>query len=219
MRRAWPGRGRDGFTLLEVIVALAITGLLVAAVYAAVDAAADAQSRNREVQEEARRQRNGRMVLSSLLRSAHLQPAVEDPEFHGARGATGSSLRFVSTLGVPLLGHPAGQTVHVHLRAEPGAGLLLTLADAWRPAPAARGLVLSPDVEAIEARYRDPATGQWQETWARPGELPAAVAIAFLSESPLPTLLVELPIRVAPTSARAPPRVGDRTGDIAGMAP
>lgn len=219
MRPARERRGRGGFTLLEVIVALAITGLLVAAVYAAVDVAVQAQERNRVVQEEARRQRNARMVLSALLRSARLDPEVADPAFQGADGLGGDALRFVSTLGVPLLGHAAGETIRVHLRAEPGRGLLLTLADAWRPAPTPRGLVLAPDVEAIEARYRDPDTGVWEETWARPHDLPDAVAIAFVSAAPLPTLLIELPVRVVPAPPRAAPRVGDRTGDFAVRAP
>ncbi|MGH7558476.1 MAG: PulJ/GspJ family protein [Gemmatimonadota bacterium] len=219
MRSVRVRRGRGGFTLLEVIVALAITGLLVAAVYAAVDAASDAQERNRAVQEEARRQRNAWMVLSALLRSARVDPAVADPEFRGADTAGGAELRFVSALGVPLLGYAAGETVRVSLKVEPGQGLLLTLADAWRPAPTARGLVLLPRVEAIEARYREPESGVWQETWGQPAGLPDAVAIAFVSPTPLPTLLVELPVRVAPGPARGPPRVGDRTGDFPARAP
>ena len=190
--------GQRGFTLLEVIVALAVTGLLVASVYAAVDAAVDARDRNAEVQQGARRERNARMLLSSLLRSARVDPAIAGSAFRGEDRPGGrDELGFVGVLALPLLGHSGGEAVRVRVRTEPGQGLVLTVASATGT-PAGKGVVLLPGVEALEARYRDPETGAWQSAWTRPDALPDAVALAFVAEPPLPILFVHLPVRATP---------------------
>ena len=78
MRCAPHGRHAPGFTLVEVIVALTATVLVAGAVYLTASTALASAERNRAVQREARTQRNARMVLTALLRSARADVVTED---------------------------------------------------------------------------------------------------------------------------------------------
>ena len=216
MRRAPHGRRAPGFTLVEVVVALTATVLVAGAVYLAASTALVSAERNRAVQREARTQRNARMVLTALLRSARADVVTEDARFMGvdaAHAPTGSGsgsgwgsdeLQLVGALGFPFARYPTGEPLRVRLwlGATPGAGraLLLELApwpgrDRGRGAGGADTVVLFAHLDGVEISYRDPVTGAWLDSWDRPGLLPAAVAIEFRSAAPLPPLVVNLPGR------------------------
>ncbi|MCI0636701.1 MAG: prepilin-type N-terminal cleavage/methylation domain-containing protein [Actinobacteria bacterium] len=199
-----------GFTLLEVVVALAITGLLVGAVYAAIAAAIGAHDRNRALQEALRRERNTRMIVSALLRSARLDPATPETAFFGSDGGTrGDEIAFSSVLGVSLAGWEGGEQVRVRLWGGRD-GLLLELAPEHGAGNADTLLLLS-SVAGVEARYRDPGSGEWLHAWTRREALPDAVALAFVAEPPIPALLVEVAAVAVPARARTRPQVGEPT--------
>src|SRR5438094_3100281 len=119
MRRA------PGFTLIEVIVVITVTAIIAIAVYLTVSAAIASAQRSRAVQLEARTQRNARMVLTALLRSARADIAPED-RFKGVS----DELRLVGALGFPFARYPAGEPLRVHiwLSAPPARALILELA-------------------------------------------------------------------------------------------
>ena len=218
MRRAPHGRRPPGFTLVEVIVALTTTVLVAGAVYLTASTALASAERNRAVQREARTQRNARMVLTALLRSARADVVTEDARFmgvdaaHAPSGSGSDELQLVGALGFPFARYPTGEPLRVRLwlGATPGAGraLLLELApwpgrDRGRGAGGADTVVLFAHLDGVEISYRDPVTAAWLDTWDHPGLLPAAVAIEFRSVAPapyggtgpLPPLVVNLPGR------------------------
>jgi len=192
MRRA------SGFTLIEVIVAITVTAIVAIAVYLTVSAAIASAQRSRAVQLEARTQRNARMVLTALLRSARADVAPED-RFKGVS----DELRLVGALGFPFARYPAGDPLRVHiwLSAPPARALILELApwpgrDGGGGGGGADTVVLFARLDGAEITYRDLVRDVWLDDWDRPHPLlPAAVSIEFHSVPPIPPLVVSLPGR------------------------
>jgi len=189
-----------GFTLIEVVIAITVTAIVAVAVYLAASTALASAQRSRAVQLEARTQRNARMVLTALLRSARADVATED-RFKGGS----DELRLVGALGFPFARYPAGEPLRVHIwlgGSPPARALLLELAP-W-PERDGRGggaggadtVVLFARLDGVEITYRDPVRDVWLDDWDRPPPLlPAAVSIEFRSVPPIPPLVVNLPGR------------------------
>ena len=184
-----------GFTLIEVVIAITVTAIVAVAVYLAASTAVASAQRSRAVQLEARTQRNARMVLTALLRSARADVAPED-RFKGVS----DEVRLVGALGFPFARYPAGEPLRVHVwlgGSPPARALVLALAP-W-PERDGRGggadtVVLFARLDGAEITYRDPVRDVWLDDWDRPPPLlPAAVAIEFRSVPPIPALVVSLP--------------------------
>src|SRR5688572_17673320 len=204
-----------GFTLVEVLVALTATVLVAGAVYFAFSTALASAERNRAAQEAARSQRNARMVLTALLRSARADVMTDDGRFRGvdaAHAPSGSDeLRLVGALGFPFARYSAGEPLRVRLwlgvtpegEGVAAARALLVELAPWGGRgrdPGADTVVLFPALDGTEITYRDPSSGVWLSDWDRPGLLPGAVAIEFQSappERPVPAMVVNLPVRRA----------------------
>ena len=187
---------RPGFTLIEVIVAITVTAIVAVAVYVAASTALASAQRSRAVQLEARTQRNARMVLTALLRSARADVATED-RFKGVS----DEIRLVGALGFPFARYAAGEPLRVHiwLSAPPARALILELAP-WPGRDGGGGgadtVVLFARLDGAEITYRDPVRDVWLDDWDRPPPLlPAAVTIEFRSVPPIPPLVVNLPGR------------------------
>jgi prepilin-type N-terminal cleavage/methylation domain-containing protein len=193
-----------GFTLIEVVIAITVTAIVAVAVYLAASTALASAQRSRAVQLEARTQRNARMVLTALLRSARADVATPDARFvgvDGARAPSGSDeVRLVGALGFPFARYPAGEPLRVHVwlgGSPPARALLLALAP-WPERDGSGGgpdtVVLFTRLDGVEITYRDPVRDVWLDDWDRPPPLlPAAVAIEFRSVPPIPALVVSLP--------------------------
>jgi prepilin-type N-terminal cleavage/methylation domain-containing protein len=196
-----------GFTLIEVVIAITVTAIVAVAVYLAASTALASAQRSRAVQLEARTQRNARMVLTALLRSARAEVGPADARLVGVDGARTTSgsdeLRLVGALGFPFARYPAGEPLRVRVwlgvppQSPPARALLLELA----PWPEREGggegadtLVLFARLDGVEITYRDPIRDVWLDDWDRAAPLlPAAVAIEFRSVPPIPPLVVSLP--------------------------
>lgn len=180
--------GPGGFTLLELLMALAMlaSGALVA--FATVRAAGAVSTRG---QLQARQQEQVRISANLLRRQlARAEPVAfaQDPRSRRPLAFTGTAqhMRFVAV--VP--GYLGGRA-HIHewgiAASEGGTQLNLTL---WPLAPAAPGTaprataseVVAWPLASARFRYRglDPVSGRagpWQDQWTDPSRLPYMVAL------------------------------------------
>jgi general secretion pathway protein J len=168
-----------GFTLLEVLVAVAITALLLATVYGVFTPISAARDR---LEGEALAYHEARVLLDRIgreLRSAYLSPQPgAKTRFEGGRDAAGRPyLLFSTTAGTPQPGSGGVALVRYELdadpEAEPGRGgqvLLRGEAPVWagnaERAPAYR---LGADIVGLGLRFHDGSA--WQEQWpVNPGQ-------------------------------------------------
>ncbi len=172
-----------GVTLIELVVALAVSGIVLLAAHASLGVVVHGWQSARA----ARRTSAGgsaRLVLADWLRAAVLSDS--DATFVGRSafrdGRESDTVRFIVSDGGAL--YPGPRRVTLWVRDDPGAlprGLLAVLAP-WPPARGAATidtLVLAPDARALSARYLVAPKGReaWVDDWASRTELPRAVAV------------------------------------------
>ncbi len=172
-------RPRRAFTLLEVIVALTITGLVATIAYAAMQAGIDTSERLAVRQERDEALANARDLVSAAIRHAMPGapggPVTFEVVRRASAEAAGDSLVFL-TRGVL---EPHGTTSAwraalwtsrdtLHLRATPVS---------------ASPLEVAAQIAGIRAlRVRSLARGtfaRWRDGWDDPATAPAAVSIAY----------------------------------------
>ena len=142
----------NGFTLLELTVALAVVGLIALAVASSLGAVSSAWERGERrlaAREDIRvpLQRLG-MELAALSRGA----------FGGQPGLTGDASGFCFTT--------AGPYGPCRLRIKVEQDRLVMLEDHPRlPSTEAKTIVLTHAVEYLECSYYDPASARWLDRW------------------------------------------------------
>jgi prepilin-type N-terminal cleavage/methylation domain-containing protein len=156
--------GAGGFTLLEVLVAITILGIVMAGTYAAVVQTRTSIQSAEASLEASEAGYQSVALLAQLLESAYTAKQRPDLVFSGAsrgRGAeSADSLRFVAAAGgyFPLPG-PPGDLVecHIQLLVQPDRRRLLvlevgpaSLSDPRQPAP---GLVLSTELGGLDLSF------------------------------------------------------------------
>jgi prepilin-type N-terminal cleavage/methylation domain-containing protein len=181
---------RRGFTLVELLVALVVSGLVVSLAFRSVTVAADATARVREDQRGALRGGAARVQLDLWLRGATLLDGREP--FIGSGGARRDGppldeLTFAVADGGVL--RPGPRRVHLWIgRDSTGlrSGLLAELvALDGRSASAAETLVVAPKVAGMRIRYRGTFGKRegWAGEWASSTLLPAAVELRLVPAS------------------------------------
>ena len=176
---------RRGFTLIELMIALAILALVATLAYRGLSALAASEAR---LAEESRRWRALDQLFSRLeadLREALPRAARtgdgDEPAWLGTLATDGSAeLRF-SRAGPEFTAEPgsAGQRIGYRLRATTVEVVYWPRFD--QPSLAsARAYALATDVAQFRVDYLD-ARGEWSERWPLPGEaaLPRAVRVAL----------------------------------------
>lgn len=170
---------RRAFTLIEVTVAIVVTGLVVSMAYAALQAGFDTSDRLTSAREGAEREIVARSILSKALRHAVPGTIGGEPVFvlrDGQAAGPGDELQF-RTRGVL---EPLGATeVWEMALVNTADGLRLT-AHAVDGSGAPFSATLR-GVHAIDVRVRgrDPRDG-WLDSWLAADRSPVAVSIAFL---------------------------------------
>ena len=167
---------RRAFTLIEVMVALVVTGLVGSLAYATMQAGLDTSDRIDAAQRVDERETVARDLLARALRHAAPGSIGGTPVFVLLDQPQGDELRFL-TRGVS---EPLGATELWEVSLVPNeAGLLLTGRTIGEPSRTFSSVV--PRVRGVNVliRGRDFREG-WLETWLAPERSPVAVSIQFL---------------------------------------
>lgn len=167
------GRGAAAFTVIEVLVAIAIMALLLVALLTFVFSMGEIWGQNRERRLFEQHVNAVTRHIDSLLRRSALplrEDAAAEPyavrEVQTESAGTRFLLSFDVAEGDRLLPWPDAPLPDVRcaLATEPGEGLVLywqSLLETDRETTAARRVVVSPLVSAIRYLYVDARTGRW----------------------------------------------------------
>jgi prepilin-type N-terminal cleavage/methylation domain-containing protein len=194
---------RAGFTLVEVVVGVAVGGVVLTTGFAALAAIQDHSGGAREATTVALEGATARATLSEWLATAQLQSTELAVRFEGL-DATESDLEwdeltFPMRAQSPLRAPVTMVRLFIDTDPEtPARGLVAELTGIRGEEP--RPVELIPNVVGLEIRYLPAVDGpvEWAESWLDQPQLPRAVEVTLLDapEDPLPPLLL-LPIRVA----------------------
>ena len=174
---------RRGFTLLELMVALTVTGIVVLLVYGAAAAAMDTERRLRERGTQGRVERAWQLVLEEALRNLRSAQDYRRPTFtiQSAPRRSGGSLQrlwFITAGAVPPLTPDADWEVVV----EPveGGRVAMTATPIGVDVPARRVLA-PPAITGLDIQVLNPSgSGAWQQDWQL-GFLPGAITLTYWS--------------------------------------
>jgi prepilin-type N-terminal cleavage/methylation domain-containing protein len=183
---------RAGFTLLEVMLALVLTGLVVLVAYAAAQVSLEARARLTSRLEETDRLRAVSEFLRDALRNARTSERPSDPGFE----LTADRLSFVASGGAA----PLDPDYDWRISAAIGSHGLEVAAMPLGHAPTARVTFRAPDITRWQVRVLALDDSAWQADWAAPTLLPRAVAVTFWHDS----LPVGGPLDVVLWSAATP---------------
>lgn len=199
---------QQGFTLLEVLGAMALLALLLLGVYAGVRSASHTVEAGSVKIEQIDEIRSAQQFLSRELAQAMAQPMGTDKDGNGIFFVgTSDSMRFVAPLP-GYLGRMGPQLIEVKLvKGEHGKQLVASLAvlppNGSAPKPLGDPQVLLDDVIDGSFVYRGVnQQGQpmdWQNDWNAPTTMPNLVTIklALAHDRPWPTLSVPLRVNAA----------------------
>src|SRR2546421_2918378 len=165
----------SGFTLLEVMVAIVLTGLVVLLAYGAAQVSYDAHARLRADVDALQEAQALRELLQDALRSARAPQRPGDPRFtlHAGR------LSFVTAGGGPPLDPDYDWLVTI----EPGADGLEFSATPVGRAPATVVTFRVPGGPRWDVRALAPSQLQWLEEWPQTTLLPRAAAVTVWHDS------------------------------------
>ncbi len=191
--RRYSSRRCAGFSLLEVMLAVTILALVMAAVFSTWSAGMRAWKRGTEVSDTFQRQRVVMDTLCDLAKSVVFFGSTSLLyEFTGDHdSATGDTVSFVtgSDAGLPPSEALAAgmRRVTISLERDKNGDSYLAIVNS--PAVESDNAedspmhVLSPDVIGFGARYRDPRDNAWHDDWHESDMIPSAIefTVAFRS--------------------------------------
>jgi prepilin-type N-terminal cleavage/methylation domain-containing protein len=171
-----------GFTLAELLVALALTGLVVAAAHGALTAVADGAARSRAAREPVVAGAGGRALLESWLRAAGLpEGAGPFQGTHPNNPIPADELSFAVVDAGAL--RPGPHRVRLWVDRDPltpGRGLLAEVTPILGGGTAvAETLAIAPLATGLSLRYRVEIDGRkrWVTEWESNTVLPEAVEL------------------------------------------
>lgn len=186
---------RRGLTLIELLVALTITGLVMGAGYAALSVMVDHRARVMAATDVVATAAAKRRMLTGWLRGARL--TIEgNATFEGLQGVDADrpddALTFVTNAPTPVGSNETLVRVYIDRDDKtPERGLTVALSD--RKGGVKRRVEVDPRATGLELRYLSGLFGKraWLDSWVSTTVLPSAVRLTASSYQPdtLPPLL------------------------------
>lgn len=187
---------RGGFTLIELIVAITLTGVVALLVYGAASAGIDTERRVRARDAAGRAERAWRAVVDDALRnlrtaSQYGRPTLELASGTDALGRPADRLRFVTAGGLAPLTPDADWDVTLESTPD---GLAMTAVPIGVDAPARR-VPAPPGMTGLDVQVVVSADQGRLDRWPGYPFLPRAVAVTYWRNgAPAgPTTLVAIP--------------------------
>jgi len=168
---------RRGFTLIEIMVALVVTGLVVSVAYATLQAGFDTSERMTNAQHGDEREVVARTMLSNALRHAVPGTIGGEPVFVLRDDARSDGLRFLTRGVSEPLG--ASEVWEVSLLPSP-EGARFDAHQVGNPSRSFTTLLRRVNAVNVRVRGRDFRDG-WLESWNAPDRSPAVVSISFFT--------------------------------------
>jgi prepilin-type N-terminal cleavage/methylation domain-containing protein len=184
-------RSRRAFTLLELIVSIAIAGIIALLVYGSASAGLDTRDALDRYRTGSESEMRSRTLLADALRHATDETDGGGDAFvlvdaTDARGIPEDRLSFV-TRGVTA---PLGASDRWHVSLEPTpAGLLIRavpLGDTGVETSGAAMTAVLPDVRGVDVQVSSLADPSWSPTWTSGAQLPDAVRIGMFDANGAP---------------------------------
>ena len=180
-------RDRRGFTLLELIVSIAVSGIIALLVYGSATAGfdtRDALARYRATNEAELRVR---AMLADALRHASDEADAGTPVFDlvdatDPRGLPLDQLTFLTRGVVP----PLGGSSRWSMTLTPTTRGLLVRATPVQPAGVGSISAVLERVRGLDVRVASLADMSWSAAWPSTGQLPAAVQLMFYDAAGAP---------------------------------
>jgi prepilin-type N-terminal cleavage/methylation domain-containing protein len=202
-----PARRRSGLTLIELVVALTITGLAMSAGYSAFATLADRRQQSTEQADAVMRAAAKRAALVSWLAGARLTIEEDEIIFKGIDGIkrtpdgdiANDEITFLTSAETPVSNHGTIVRLYVDRSENPTShGLIADLVE-WRGSRT-QHLQLLPNVATLDARYLSALFGkhEWLPSWISSTLLPAGIELTMgaAGSDSLPALF-RLPITVS----------------------
>ncbi len=197
-------RARHGFTLLELVIALTISGVAISAGYGAFAFLIDRRGDTERATRETMRSWGTRETLTEWLAGARLDPqggvASEFKGLHGTRAnLADDELTFLTTASTPL--GDGESLVHLYIARDAGGasrGLAADL-ELWRGTRRTT-VLLDSTIAALEIAYRSSVftAPAWSSSWVSSTVLPSGVRLSMIAaKSDSLSPLLRLPIVVA----------------------
>lgn len=190
----------EGFTLVELMIALALAGLVALMAYAATSVTADSVRRAERRVDSVRRSAMIRREIYAWLSAAKLPRDTAGTEGFGAIDATNGAepddkLVFPTLRANPFNGTPA--TIRLFIDRDPATPERGFVAWLQGPGTAAERIEVAPEATGLSARFLFHLPGEgdrWFNGWNSRVRLPEAAQIQLYGDS-LP-LLLRLPVTV-----------------------
>ena len=208
-RARWPARSK-GFTLVELLIALAIVGALLAIAFGGLRVAIDASARGEDRAEFHQHARGITQIVGRAVGAAYpFRGALgEAPERRLLFDGHDNRLELVTRAAPFHSDVPAAFTAVVLSVEDDARGRALVVRQRILPnrEPFTRATVVlrDPDIQGLEFKYLSP-DGTWTDRWDADAEqsLPAGVRIRFVTArggrlEPLPPLTVSLRALTSP---------------------